>query len=158
MELTANKKSSWSSTTTNTNYPSEKLVKDSLDAKMDDTQLVTSISNTSDDSHVPSAKAVYDYVASVPKWTTQVANTVSNLPQTGSVGVFYLVPNNSSQDKNSYDEYFWNGSAYEKFGTRDIDISNLVTLDDVLTYINNNGSLSLPTSGTDAGYLVFKVT
>lgn len=158
VELTANKKSSWSSTTTNTNYPSEKLVKDSLDAKMDDTQLVTSISNTSDDSHVPSAKAVYDYVASVPKWTTQVANTVSNLPQTGSVGVFYLVPNNSSQDKNSYDEYFWNGSAYEKFGTRDIDISNLVTLDDVLTYINNNGSLSLPTSGTDAGYLVFKVT
>lgn len=158
VELTANKKSSWSSTTTNTNYPSEKLVKDSLDAKMDDTQLVTSISNTSDDSHVPSAKAVYDYVASVPKWTTQVANTVSSLPQTGSVGIFYLVPNNSSEDKNAYDEYFWNGSAYEKFGTKTIDITNLVTLDDVLTYINNNGSLSLPTSGDDAGYLVFKVT
>ena len=158
VELTANKKSSWSSTTTDTNYPSEKLVKDSLDAKMDDTQLVTSISNVSDDSHVPSAKAVYDYVASVPKWTTQVANTIANLPESGSVGVFYLVPNNSSESQNAYDEYFWNGSSYEKFGTKTIDISNLVTLDDVLSYINSNGSLSLPTSGDDAGYLVFKVT
>lgn len=158
VELTANKKSSWSSTTTDTNYPSEKLVKDSLDAKMDDTQLVTSISNVSDDSHVPSAKAVYDYVASVPKWTTQVANTIANLPESGSVGVFYLVPNSSSESQNAYDEYFWNGSSYEKFGTKTIDISNLVTLDDVLTYINNNGSLSLPTTGNDAGYLVFTVS
>ena len=72
--------------------------------------------------------------------------------------MFYLVPNSSSESNNAYDEYFWNGSAYEKFGTKTIDISNLVTLDDVLTYINNNGSLSLPTSGDDAGYLVFKVT
>lgn len=158
VELTANKKSSWSSTTTDTNYPSEKLVKDSLDAKMDDTQLVTSISNISDDSHVPSAKAVYDYVASVPKWTTQVANTIANLPESGSVGVFYLVPNSSSESQNAYDEYFWNGSSYEKFGTKSIDISNLVTLDDVLSYINSNGSLSLPTTGNDAGYLVFTVS
>ena len=158
VEVTSHKVTSWSGTVSDTNYPSEKLTKDSLDAKMDDTQLVTSISNTSDDSHVPSAKAVYDYVASVPKWTTQVANTVSALPASGSVGVFYLVPNSSSESDNAYDEYFWNGSAYEKFGTKSIDISNLVTLDDVLSYINTNGSLSLPTSGDDAGYLVFKVT
>ena len=160
VELTANKTSSWNSTTNNTRYPTEKLVKDSLDAKLDDTQLVTSISNVSDDTHMPSAKAVYDYVNSVPKWTTQVANTVSALPETGSVGVFYLVPNSSSESQNAYDEYFWNASssAYEKFGTKSIDISNLVTLDDVLTYINNNGSLSLPTSGADAGYLVFTVS
>ena len=158
VELEANKVSSWSGTTNDTHYPSEKLVKDSLDAKLDDTQLVTSISNVSDDTHMPSAKAVYDYVNSVPKWTTQVANTVSALPETGSVGVFYLVPNSSSEVSNAYDEYFWNGSSYEKFGTKSIDISNLVTLDDVLEYINSNGSLSLPTTGTDAGYLVFRVS
>lgn len=161
VELTENKITStngWSATTTDTHYPSEKLVKDSLDAKLDDTQLKTSISSSSSNSDIPSAKAVYDYVASVPKWTTQVASTVGDLPQTGSVGVFYLVPNSSGEVSNAYDEYFWNGSSYEKFGTKSIDISNLVTLDDVLTYINNNGSLSLPTTGTDAGYLVFTVS
>lgn len=158
VELTEHKKNSWSSTPNNTNYPTEKLVKDSLDAKLDDSQLKTSITSSSSNSDIPSAKAVYDYVASVPKWTTQVASTVNDLPQTGSVGVFYLVPNSSSESSNAYDEYFWNGSSYEKFGTKSIDISNLVTLDDVLTYINNNGSLSLPTTGADAGYLVFRVS
>lgn len=160
VELTEHKVTStngWNGTPNDTNYPSEKLVKDSLDAKLDDSQLKTSISSSSSNSDIPSAKAVYDYVASVPKWTTQVASTVNDLPQTGSVGVFYLVPNSSSEVSNAYDEYFWNGSSYEKFGTKQIDISNLVTLDDVLEYINNNGSLSLATSGADAGYLVFRV-
>lgn len=158
VELTEHKVNTWSGTPNNTNYPTEKLVKDSLDAKLDDSQLKTSISSSSSNSDIPSAKAVYDYVASVPKWTTQVASTVNDLPQTGSVGVFYLVPNSSSEVSNAYDEYFWNGSSYEKFGTKSIDISNLVTLDDVLEYINSNGSLSLPTTGTDAGYLVFRVS
>lgn len=157
VELTEHKKNTWSATPNNTNYPTEKLVKDSLDAKLDDSQLKTSITSSSGNSDIPSAKAVYDYVASVPKWTTQVASTLSELPQTGTDGVFYLVPNSSSESQNAYDEYFWNGSSYEKFGTKTIDISNLVTMDDVLDYINSNGSLSLPTTGTDAGYLVFRV-
>lgn len=158
VELLENKVSTWTGTNANTTYPSEKLVKTSLDSKLDDSQLVTSISNVSDDNHMPSAKAVYDFVNSVPKWTTQVASTIQDLPASGSVGVFYLVPNSGGQDKNAYDEYFWNGTSYEKFGTKTLDISNLVTLDDVLDYINNNGSLSLPTNGADAGYLVFKIT
>lgn len=161
VELTEHKVTStngWGATPNDTNYPSEKLVKDSLDSKLDDSQLKTSISSSSSNSDIPSAKAVYDYVASVPKWTTQVASTVNDLPQTGSVGVFYLVPNSSGETSNAYDEYFWNGSSYEKFGTKQIDISNLVTMDDVLEYINNNGSLSLPTTGDDAGYLVFRVS
>lgn len=158
VELTANKKSSWSATTTNTNYPTEKLVKDSLDAKLDDSQLVNSVSSSSNNNQIPSAKAVYDYVSGIPKWTTQVAANLTDLPQTGTDGVFYLVPNSSSETSNAYDEYFWNGSSYEKFGTKSIDISNLVTMDDVLEYINNNGQLSLPTSGNDAGYLVFTIS
>lgn len=162
VELQANRVSSWSGTTTNTHYPTEKLVKDSLDDKLDDNQLVTSISNLSDNTHIPSAKAVYDYVASVPKWTTAVYPTFSDLPSVGQVGTFYLVPKTDDDNNNEYDEYFWNDSAqtpgYEHFGAFTIDISNLVTMDEVLQYINENGSLSLATSGADSGYLIFKVT
>ena len=162
VELQANKKSSWSGTPNDTNYPTEKLVKDSLDDKLDDSQLVTSITNLSDNAHIPSAKAVYDYVSSVPKWTTQIYPTFNDLPAVGAVGTFYLVPKTDDDNNNEYDEYFWNDSAstpaYEHFGAFTIDISNLVTMDEVLEYINQNGSLSLPTSGNDAGYLVFKVT
>lgn len=162
VELQANRVSSWSGTTTNTHYPTEKLVKDSLDDKLDDNQLVTSISNLSDNTHIPSAKAVYDYVSSVPKWTTAIYPTFNDLPAVGTVGTFYLVPKTDDDNNNEYDEYFWNDSAstpaYEHFGAFTIDISNLVTMDEVLEYINQNGSLSLPTSGNDAGYLVFKVT
>ena len=160
VELQANRVSSWSGTVTNTHYPTEKLVKDSLDDKLDDSQLKTSIASTSSDTDIPSAKAVYTYVNSVPKWSTYVATSLSDLPQTGSVGVFYLVPNSSGETGNSFDEYFCNenSSSYEKFGSKTIDISNLVTMDDVLEYINNNGELSLPTTGNDAGYLVFTVS
>ena len=162
VELQANKKSSWSGTPNNTNYPTEKLVKDSLDDKLDDNQLVTSITNLSDNTHIPSAKAVYDYVASVPKWTTAIYPTFNDLPSVGAVGTFYLVPKTDDDNNNEYDEYFWNDSAqtpgYEHFGAFTIDISNLVTMDEVLEYINQNGSLTLATSGTDSGYLIFKVT
>lgn len=162
VELQANRVSSWSGTTTNTHYPTEKLVKDSLDDKLDDNQLVTSITNLSDNTHIPSAKAVYDYVASVPKWTTAIYPTFNDLPSVGAVGTFYLVPKIGSEQKNEYDEYFWNDSAstpaYEHFGAFTIDISNLVTMEQVLTYINTNGSLSLETTGADAGYLVFTIS
>ena len=162
VEVITNKKSSWSGTPNDTNYPTEKLVKDSLDDKLDDSQLVTSISNLSDNTHIPSAKAVYDYVVSVPKWTTAVYPTFADLPSVGAVGTFYLVPKTSSESHNEYDEYFWNDAlqvpAYEHFGAFTIDISNLVTLDDVLTYINQNATLTFPTSGNDAGYLVLKIT
>ena len=51
LEEIANKKASWSATPTTTNYPSEKLVKDSLDLKANLTDLPTidsSLSNTSE--------------------------------------------------------------------------------------------------------------
>lgn len=44
---------------------------------------------------------------------------------TGSAGVIYLIPNTGTSP-NSYDEYFWNGSGYEKFGTTDVDLSGYV--------------------------------
>ena len=52
--------SSWSSTVSDSNVPTEKLVKDSLDAKLDDSQLKTSWSSTTSDSNIPSEKLVKD--------------------------------------------------------------------------------------------------
>jgi len=48
-ENTSNKVSSWSSTVSNDNYPSEKLVKDSLDDKADKTEIPTATSDLTND-------------------------------------------------------------------------------------------------------------
>lgn len=55
----SNKVSSWSATTNNTRYPSEKLVKDSLDLKEDKANKTNTISNNT--TQYASAKAVFDY-------------------------------------------------------------------------------------------------
>lgn len=55
-------------------------------------------------------------------------NSVDDLPETGTSGVFYLVKNPKSSAKNAYVEYFWTGTSYEmagKFG--DVDLSDYVT-------------------------------
>lgn len=54
------------------------------------------------------------------------------LPETGSNGNIYLMPNNGA-NPNSYDEYIWLGSGtYEKIGTTDIDLSHFVSDDDMI--------------------------
>lgn len=47
---------------------------------------------------------------------------VQSLPATGQAGVIYLLDNGGS-GTNAYDEYIWTGTAYEKIGTTDIDLS-----------------------------------
>ena len=47
---------------------------------------------------------------------------VSTLPATGQAGVIYLVSNSGSAP-NIYDEYIWTGTAFEKIGTTDVDLS-----------------------------------
>ena len=59
-EEKANKVKSWSSTVSDTNYPSEKLVKDSLDNKQDTSAKVTSFTSSTTDAQYPSAKLVQD--------------------------------------------------------------------------------------------------
>ena len=54
------KVTAWSGTTSDDNIPTEKLVKASLDDKLDDTQLVTSWSGTVSDTNIPSEKLVKD--------------------------------------------------------------------------------------------------
>lgn len=48
---------------------------------------------------------------------------VEELPPTGKVGIVYLV-SNSGSDQNKYDEYIWTGTAFEKIGTTDVNLSN----------------------------------
>ena len=57
-EEKANKVTSWSGTVSDTNYPSEKLVKDSLDNKQDTSAKKTSWSATVSDDNYPSEKLV----------------------------------------------------------------------------------------------------
>ena len=64
--------------------------------------------------------------------------SVSQLPQTGTAGVVYLIPNSGS-GKNSYDEYVWTGSAYERLGTTDVDLSGYQPLMSAITNAQING-------------------
>lgn len=59
-EEKANKVTSWSQTVSDSNYPSEKLVKDSLDTKQDTSAKKTSWSSTVSDDNYPSEKLVKD--------------------------------------------------------------------------------------------------
>lgn len=49
-------------------------------------------------------------------------------PRTGTI---YLV-NNSGTSPNAKDEYFWTGSAFELFGTTEIDLSDYVQFSDII--------------------------
>ena len=78
VEYTGNKVSSWSYYVTDTNYPSEKLVKDSLNLKADITALPTKTSDlTNDSGYLTSHQSLIDYV--------QKSSTVGLLKNDGSV-------------------------------------------------------------------------
>lgn len=151
----ANIVTGWNSTTSDEKVPSEKLVKDGLDAKINVSDRVTSVESTSTDVQVPSAKAVYDLYESIPKWTIQPVESEEKLPATGVVGTIYIVPEESGSGKNVYKEFFWNDktSKYEQFGGVELDISDLVTMKQVVDYIGENGSLAL----SDAGELSLSI-
>lgn len=50
---------------------------------------------------------------------------VDTLPETGSAGVIYLVPNSGSGD-NIKDEYMWINGGYERIGSTEVDLSQYV--------------------------------
>lgn len=162
-ELSTNKVTSLSSSSTDTQYPSAKVVYDELDEKVSGTKLTSTagIENTSSDTEIPTAKAVYDLYNSIPKWEVVPVQDTTALSQlTGQVGKIYVVPSNNGTD-NAYDEYFWNDSistpAFEKFGSLELDISNLVTMSQVVSYIGSNATISVPTTGDDAGKMVLTI-
>ena len=131
-------------------YATKTELTDGLNTKIDSSVKTTELSNTSSDTQIPSAKAVYDLYSTIPKWNVTIASSVTDLPATGALGTIYLVKG-TGNDKNTYDEYFWNTAseipAYEKFGGIDIDVSSFVTMSQVVEYLGNNGSLTLSDDG-----------
>ena len=61
---------------------------------------------------------------------------VQTLPATGETGILYFVSNPEGENPNSYDEYIWLGTTYEKIGAVDLDLSGYLKTSDV-TAIQN---------------------
>lgn len=71
---------------------------------------------------------------------------VNELPATGEVGTFYLVPKQSAGTGDVYDEYIYVDGSYEHIGSTEIDLSNYYTktqaddlLDDKVDKVNGKG-------------------
>lgn len=62
---------------------------------------------------------------------------VTSLPTTGTVGTIYLISNGGSVN-NVYDEYFWDGSEFELFGTTAVDLSGYVKSSDITLATNDD--------------------
>jgi predicted transcriptional regulator len=53
---------------------------------------------------------------------------VDALPASGASNVIYLVKKAKTATQNAYEEYLWTGTAFEKIGDTEIDLSNYLTL------------------------------
>lgn len=138
-------------TNADSTYATKTELTDGLNTKLNASVKTTELTNTSSDTQIPSAKAVYDLYSTIPKWNVQVVASVAELPTTGTIGTIYLIKGDG-KNKNNYDEYFWNDASdapgYEKFGGIDIDLTGFVKMPEIVEYIENNGSLDLANDGT----------
>lgn len=142
-EDASNKVSSWSGTTTNAHYPSEKLVKDSLDQKISKsstTGLVRNDGSIDTTTYLTSADIT-------DKIEISVLANANELPATGSPNTFYFVPSSDATSQNAYDEYVYVNNSYEKIGVQKVDLVGYVKadeLDDIIGgSIDNSGNLIL---------------
>lgn len=138
-------------TNADSTYATKTELNTGLNTKLNTSVKTTELTNTSSDTQIPSAKAVYDLYSTIPKWKVQVVASVAELPTTGTIGTIYLVKG-AGKNENNYDEYFWNDASdapgYEKFGGIDIDLTGFVKMPEVVEYFGNNGSLDLADDGT----------
>lgn len=77
-------------------------------------------------------KAVTDAVGEITGISFDI---VESLPETGETGVIYLMAH-AHGSGDSYDEYIWLGTAYEKIGNTDIDLSDYVKAADIVAITN----------------------
>ena len=100
---------------------------------------------TESSNNAASSAAVFAYVADKLKNIGGISfKMVDSLPETGDTKYIYLLPKTKAETQNSYDEYIWYNSAWEKIGTTDIDLSDYVkstdlheiTADEVNTILN----------------------
>lgn len=77
--------------------------------------------------------AINDAIGDITGFEFQI---VEELPGTGEKGVIYLI-SNSGTGQNIYDEYIWTGTAFEKIGTTDVDLSGYWSKTDLVAIQNN---------------------
>ena len=74
--------------------------------------------------------------------TIQIS-VVENLPETGAGNVIYLKAKANPEEGNGYDEYLWNGTAFEKIGDTSINLTGYATTEYVDGQIQTvNGALT----------------
>lgn len=85
-------------------------------------------------------QAIQNAIGEITQLSFEPVDSFSDLPETGEVGVIYLVPN-TGEGANTYDEYIWVSSkgAYELFGTiqNTIDLSGYVQKTDIVPLTND---------------------
>lgn len=87
--------------------------------------LPTAVSELTNDSGYQTASDVASAVANALDDVTGISyESVASLPATGEAGVIYLVPKTGGAGANVKDEYIWTGSAFEKIGDTEVDLSN----------------------------------
>lgn len=133
--LYGTKVNSWSSTTSDTNFPSEKLVKDSLDGKQANLVSGTNIKTVNGESILGSGNI------SISAGTVELIEVVNSLgtASASTMNKLYLVAESSAQTHDAYEIYVTvrtgtSGSysyAWEKVDTARIDLSNYATKTDV---------------------------
>ena len=126
---------SWSTTTSDTNYPSEKLVKDSLDGKQATLVSGTSIKTINNESILGSGNI------SISTGTIELIEVVQSLgtASASTMNKLYLVAESTSKTHDNYEIYITvrtgtSGSysyAWEKVDTARIDLSNYTTFSNV---------------------------
>lgn len=94
-------------------------------------------------------KAVTDAISGITQFDVQV---VTSLPTTGVKGVIYLMAH-SHGTGDVYDEYIWTGSAFEKIGNTDIDLSGYqtkITSSNKLSYSLLKDTPTIPSQVTES--------
>lgn len=81
---------------------------------------------------------------------------VEELPEEGDPNYIYLVPNESEEEANVYNEYIWlaDEEAYEQIGGVSIDLTNYVTLDTEQTVTGTKTFESFYIKGAYSDWLV----
>ena len=65
-------------------------------------------------------------------------------------GVIYLVTNQNGSAPNSYDEYFWNGSSFELFGSTSVDLTGYVKVENMHKFTQTEIDDAFTKAGFDA--------
>lgn len=79
------------------------------------------------------ANAIIKALAGITGITLQ---KVTSLPETGEVGVIYLIAHEHGTN-DTHDEYIWTGTEWEKIGTTDIDLSAYAKKSDIVPLTND---------------------